>query len=233
MNEGRTSYFHNSLGGYHAAKPRRYNELFDYQIARNNFEMLNMLNVKYIIFADQQGNQQVQRNEEANGNAWFVEKVEYVNSADEEIKALDSLNSKTTAVVNVEFRNQLKTAPANFTKDSTASVTLSEYHANALEYQYSSSKEQLVLFSDIYYKDGWNAYIDGKLVDHLRANYVLRALRVPAGDHTLSFRFEPTIIKQGNTITLASYGILGLLLVLLFVFRKKQRAAAASKNNVQ
>ncbi len=229
MNEGRTSYFHNSLGGYHAAKPRRYNELFEYQIARNNFEILNMLNVKYIIFADQQGNQQVQINEEANGNAWLVDELVYVASADEEIKALDSLNSKKTAVVHTEFRNQLKTAPANFTKDSTATVNLSKYSANTLEYQFSSSNDQLVVFSDIYYKDGWNAYVDGEKVDHLRANYVLRALPVPAGDHTISFRFEPTIIKQGNTITLASYGILGVLLALFFFAKWKQKGSIESK----
>ena len=137
MNEGRTSYFHNSLGGYHAAKPRRYNELFDYQIARNNFEVLNMLNVKYIIFADQQGNEQVQRNEEANGNAWFVENIEYVNSADEEIKALDSLRSKETAIVHADFKDQLKSA--TFAKDTLATVALTKYSANALEYKVSTS----------------------------------------------------------------------------------------------
>ena len=186
-----------------------------------------MLNVKYIVFADQQGNQQVQLNEEANGNAWFVDTVVYVDSADEEIKALDSLNSKSTAIIRTNFKDQLKTA--DFIRDSLATISLTNYNANALEYQFSSSKEQLVVFSDVYYKDGWNAYIDDKPVDHVQANYVLRALPVPAGDHTISFRFEPTIIKQGNSITLASYGILGVLLALLLFAKWKQRAPSASK----
>lgn len=230
MNEGRTSYFHNSIGGYHAAKPRRYNELFDYQIARNNFEMLNMLNTKYIMFADQQGNQQVQANTEANGNAWFVSDVILVNNADQEIKALDSLNTKSTAIVHSDFKDQLKTL--TYAQDSLASIALTSYSANALSYTTSSSTEQLAIFSDIYYKEGWNAYIDNEPVAHLRANYILRALPVPPGDHTISFRFEPSVLQKGKTVTLASYIIMGLLFVVFLFLSKKKSASNVSVNNV-
>ena len=221
MNDGSTSFFHNSIGGYHAAKPRRYEELFEHQIVRNNFEVLNMLNTKYIIFADQQGSQQVQQNTEANGNVWFVNEVDFVNSADEEIKALDSLNTKEKAIVNSEFKHLL---PSNtFAKDSTATISLIGYEPNKMTYSYNATNEQLAVFSDMYYENGWNAYIDGELIPHFRVNYVLRALVVPKGMNVIEFKFEPSVIKQGNTITLASYGILGLLLLGWFFTNRKKK----------
>ncbi len=220
LNDGSTSYFHNSIGGYHAAKPRRYEELFEYQIAKNNFEALNMLNTKYIIFSDQQGNQQVQQNTEANGNSWFVNEVKFVDSADEEIKALDSLNTKEKVIINSEFKELV---PATtFSKDSLATITLTNYEANALTYASKTNSDQLAVFSDMYYKNGWNAYIDGNLTPHFRVNYVLRALIVPKGEHVIEFKFEPTVIKTGNTITLASYGLLAVLVLGWFFIEKKK-----------
>lgn len=206
LNDGSTSYFHNSIGGYHAAKPKRYEELFEYQIAKNNMEVLNMLNTKYIMFPDRQGNMQLQENTEANGNAWFVNEVEFVNSADEEITALDSLKTKRKAIVSTEFKELLP--KTTFVRDSTATITLTNYKANELTYQSNSASDQLAVFSDMYYKEGWNAYIDGKLTPHLRVNYVLRALPIPQGKHKIEFKFEPTVIKKGNTITLVSYALL-------------------------
>ena len=219
MNDGSTSYLYNSIGGYHAAKPRRYQELFDYQIAKNNFEILNMLNVKYIKFPDNQGNEQVQLNSDANGNAWFVEHLKEVNSADEEIMALDSIDTKKEAIINAEGVKDLK---LQYQIDSLATINLISYKANELKYQSNSSSDQFAIFSDIYYKNGWNASIDGVDVPHFNVNYVLRGMPVPAGKHEIIFKFEPTIIEKGNTITLISYALL-LFIPLGWYFYEKRK----------
>lgn len=223
LNDGSTSYFHNSIGGYHAAKPRRYQELFEYQIAKNNFEVLNMLNTKYIIFPNNQGQPQLQKNEDANGNAWFVNQVKFVNTADEEIKALDSLNTKEKAIVNSEFKNLIPNT--HFEKDSLASIELISYKPNELKYKSSTSKEQLAVFSDMYYKNGWNAYIDGQLTPHFRVNYVLRAMIIPKGEHEIVFKFEPTIINKGSTITLTSFVLAFVIVIVIgwFFIEKKKK----------
>jgi hypothetical protein len=220
MQDGVTSYFHQSIGGYHAAKMGRYQELFDFQIAKNNLETLNMLNTKYFIIADNNDEKQAQQNPDANGNVWFVENVILVNSANEEMKALDSLNTKTTAVLdkskvsgNIDFI---------FEKDLTATVKLLKYDVTELTYQSKSSKEQFVVFSEIYYKDGWNAYLDGKLTPHFRVNYVLRGMKIPAGEHKVEFKFEPKVIQQGGLISLFSYIILILASSVGFVYSKKK-----------
>jgi hypothetical protein len=219
--DGKTSYFHNSVGGYHAAKPRRYQELFEHQIYKGNFEALHMLNTKYIIFPSEEGNPQIQLNAEANGNAWFVNEMKMVSSADEEIIALDSLNTKEVAVVNDVFKDEF----SNFTmqKDSTATIALINYKANEISYKSETNSEQLAVFSEMYYKNGWNAYIDGILTPHIRVNYVLRALKVPAGEHEIVFKFEPTVIKTGNTITLTSYALLLLIPLGWFFVQKKEK----------
>ena len=219
MNDGSTSYLYNSIGGYHAAKPRRYQELFDYQIAKNNFEILNMLNVKYIKFPDNQGNEQVQLNSDANGNAWFVEHLKEVNSADEEIMALDSIDTKKEAIINAEGVKDLK---LQYQIDSLATINLISYKANELKYQSNSSSDQFAIFSDIYYKNGWNASIDGVDTPHFNVNYVLRGMPVPAGKHEIVFKFEPTIIEKGNTITLISYALL-LFIPLGWYFYEKRK----------
>ncbi|MGB0879619.1 MAG: YfhO family protein [Polaribacter sp.] len=217
MQDGSTSYFHNSIGGYHAAKMGRYQELFDYQIVKNNMEILNMLNTKYFIVADKDGIEQVQKNPEANGNVWFVEKVNIVNSANEEIQELDSLNTKKTAIIDARFDLE----KTNFDKDSTATIQLTNYNVTKLTYQSKTTKEQFAVFSEIYYKDGWNAYIDEKLAPHFRVNYVLRGMVVPAGNHSIEFKFEPKIIQQGKLISLTSYGL--LLFIPLGWFFYKER----------
>jgi Bacterial membrane protein YfhO len=209
MNDGSTSFFHNSIGGYHAAKPRRYQELYDFQIAQNNIEVLNMLNTKYIIFPNDNNRANVQLNDEANGNAWFVERLKFVNNADQEIRALDSLNTKKVAIINKEFQDDL--VNFKFQKDSTASIQLVKYQANELTYESNSKVDQLAVFSEMYYKNGWNAYIDGKLSPHFRADYVLRGLKIPKGKHKIEFKFEPEVIKNGNTITLISYALFVLI----------------------
>jgi len=221
MNDGSTSYFHNSIGGYHAAKPRRYQELFEYQIAKNNIEVWNMLNTKYIIFPDNQGEERLQQNYETNGNAWFVNEVEFVDTADEEIKGLDSLRTKQKAIVNVAFKTEIE--KSRFVKDSLDIITLISYQPNEMKYESNTSSEQLAVFSEMYYKNGWNAYLDGTLTPHIRANYVLRAMEVPAGNHEIVFKFEPTVIKKGNTITLTSFALLLLIPIGWFFIDKKKK----------
>lgn len=220
MNDGGTSFFHNSVGGYHAAKPRRYQELFDFQIARNNIEVLNMLNAKYIIYPGEENRESVQLNEDANGNAWFVEEIEWVNTANEEIKALDSLNTKRTAVINREYEKLLSSFQPRNQIDS--SIELTSYKANEMVYRSSCEFEQLAVFSEMYYKNGWNAYLDGQLVPHLRVNYVLRALKVPPGEHEIIFKFEPEVITIGNRITLVSYALLLLVPGAWFLIDRKK-----------
>ncbi len=222
MADGTTSYFHNSIGGYHAAKPKRYQELYDFQISKGNAEILNMLNTKYIIGADEAGKVGYELNDAANGNAWFVNAISVVNSANEEIKALDSLNTKTTAVIESnEISSDFKT---QYSIDSLANIQLTSYKANELVYDVNTTKNQFIVFSEMYYKNGWNAYVNGELKPHYRVNYVLRGMEIPAGKHTIEFKFEPTVIKTGNSITLASYLLLLLIPVGWFFIEKRKKA---------
>lgn len=221
MQDGATSYFHQSIGGYHAAKMGRYQELFDYQIAKNNLETLNMLNAKYFIIADDNNELQAQQNPDANGNVWFVENINLVNSANEEMQALDLLNTKTTAVLDKSKLS--KNSGFIFEKDSTATIILLKYDVTELTYQSKSAKEQFAVFSEIYYKNGWNAYVDGKLTPHFRVNYVLRGMKIPAGDHKIEFKFEPKVIQQGGLISMFSYVILILVSLGWFLYDKKKK----------
>lgn len=221
MNDGSTSYFHKSIGGYHAAKPGRYQELFDFHIAKNNEEVLNMLNTKYIIFPDESNENQLLVNSAINGNAWFVDSLIVVQNANQEILALNKMNTKTTAVVSQEDVKNLQVNTVE--KDSSASIELVIYQPNYLKYQFKSNTEQQVVFSEIYYKHGWNAYVDGKLTPHIRANYVLRAMKVEAGNHQIEFKFEPTVIKKGSILTFISLGLLGLLAIIGCWFHQKKQ----------
>lgn len=226
MNDGSTSYFHNSIGGYHAAKLGRYQELFDYQIAKNNMQVLNMLNTKYFIVPDNKGNVQAQQNIEANGNVWFVEKLISVNNANEEIQALDSLNTKNTAVILKENFSKLK-ENLFVEKDSTATIKLISNDVTNLKYQSSSTKAQFAVFSEIYYKDGWNAYLDGKLVPYYNVNYVLRGMEIPAGNHEITFKFEPKVIKEGKIFSLISYALLIVVSAGWFFYDEKKKRKEA------
>lgn len=219
LQDGRTSYFHNSIGGYHAAKMGRYQELFDYQMGEKiNMEVLNMLNAKYIIYPDQ-GKSALQLNPEANGNAWFVSKVKTVTSADVEMKALNSLKTKDEAVLRKDASVVFNTV---FEKDSIATIQLSAYDVTSLTYQTSTTKLQFAVFSEIYYKNGWNAYIDGELTPHYSVNYVLRGMEIPVGKHVVVFKFEPTVIKKGNKITITCYFLL-LIIPLGWFFVERKR----------
>lgn len=208
----KASYFYNSLTGYHAAKLKRYNELYDFYISKNNINVLNMLNTKYIIAEDEEGNPFPYTNPDANGNAWFVENIKLVNSANEEILALDSLDTKKEAVMMAE------NGYASFLKDdimidTTATITLEVYEPNYIKYKSKSAVDGFAVFSEIYYKEGWNAYVDGQLTPYSRVNYVLRGMNVPAGEHVIEFKFEPEVVKTGSRIALASSIIFVLLLI--------------------
>ena len=219
LSSARASFFHKSIGGYHAAKPRRMQQLFDYQIAKNNLEPLNFLNVKYLIQTDKEGKEFPIANPDANGNAWFVNQIQLVRTADEEMKAIEKLDSKNVAVINWK---EFKIRKTPLVKDSLASITLDSYQPNDLKYTSINSNDGLAVFSEMYYKNGWNAYIDGNKVEHLRANYVLRALPIPAGKHTIEFKFEPEVIKTGSTITLLSSIVMVLLLIGGIYFERKK-----------
>ena len=227
LNGSRASYFHQSIGGYHAAKPAGIEELFDYQISRGNaLVVLNMLNVKYVIQQDEEGRSVPAINPDANGNAWFIKKLLEVGSADEEIFALDSLDSKNEAVVNTKVF--MKINRFNFQTDSTTIVKLINYKPNFLTYSATNENAGIAVFSEMYYKHGWNAYIDGELTAHFKVNRVLRALKVPSGNHKIEFKFEPEVVELGSKITLGSSILIGLvvlggLLFSIFPKRKKEK----------
>ncbi|QOG01787.1 YfhO family protein [Flavobacterium sp. MDT1-60] len=214
LSSARASYFHHSIGGYHAAKPRRMQQLFDYQIAKNNIEVLNMLNVKYIIQTDKEGKEFPVVNPDANGNAWFVDSVRLVNKPDDVMKALNNIDTKKVAVFNVhDYEDKFKSARLKKQWDTTGTIKVVEYKPNYIKYQSDSRKDGLAVFSEMYYKNGWNAYVDGKLTDHFPVDYVLRAMEIPGGKHTIEFKFEPQVVKTGGIITLASS--IGMLLLLI------------------
>ena len=224
MNDGSTSYYHNSIGGYHAAKLGRYQELFDFQIAKNNIQVFNMLNTKYFIIPDAEGNPKAQQNTETNGNVWFVDKLIPVKNANEEIKALDSLNTKEEAVI---LENDYKKIDTQFSmqQDTIATIALVDYKVTSLTYKSKAETEQFAVFSEIFYKEGWNAYLDGELVTHYRVNYVLRGMKIPAGNHKIEFKFEPKVIQQGKTVSLISYVLLFFISVGWFFYDKKKVAS--------
>jgi hypothetical protein len=219
MNDGSTSYFHKSVGGYHAAKLGRYQELFDYQIAKNNMEVLNMLNTKYFIFTNDNNQEVYQPNKKANGNVWFVHKLKFVTNANDEIRGLDSLHTKKEAIIDKRFVKE--NLSNQYDIDSTETIKLISHKLNELNYNSEASDKQFAVFSEIYYKNGWNAYLDGKLANYYRVNYVLRGMEIPKGKHKITFKFEPTVIKTGTTIMSISYGLLILIAIGWFFLRRK------------
>jgi hypothetical protein len=221
--QGRSSYFHKTIGGYSAVRPRRMQQLYDYQIAKNNIEVLNMLNVKYVIQVDKEGKEFPTVNTDANGNAWFVSSVKLVNKPDDVMKALDKIDSKNVAVFNVhDYESKFKSARLKKQWDTTGTIKVVTYKPNYIKYKSDNKKDGLAVFSEIYYKNGWNAYVDGQLTDHFPVDYVLRAMEIPGGKHTIEFKFEPQVIKTGGTITLASSIGMFLLLIGGVYFEKKK-----------
>ena len=220
----RTSYFHKSIGGYSAVRPRKVQQLFDYQLAKNNLDILNMLNVKYVIQTDKEGKEFPIVNPDANGNAWFVNDVKLVNKANDEMKMLDKFDTKRAAIFNIHlYGDKFKNARLKRNLDTSGTIKLKVYKPNYLKYTSTNGKEGLAVFSEIYYENGWNAYIDGVKTDHFPVDYVLRAMIVPGGEHTIEFKFEPQVIKTGSIITLISLaGMLLLVIGGVYFERKKE-----------
>ncbi|MFH1160630.1 MAG: YfhO family protein [bacterium] len=225
FNDASTSWFHKSIGGYHGAKLRRYQELIEYQISKNNMDVWNMLNTKYVIISGEDRVPVAQRNQDALGHAWFVEAVKLVDNADQEMEAITRFKPADTAIVDKQFENYLTTFSAG--PDSGSFIELKSYTLNRLEYQYEAGKNGLALFSEIYYPKGWNAYVDSTLTPHFRADYVLRAMVLPAGKHTVVFAFEPNVYYLGEKISLIS-SITLLVVILFLVFLETRKAWKAT-----
>ena len=204
--EAMPSYFHKTVGGYHAAKLSRYNDLINNQIAKNNMQVLNMLNTRYFILDDQTA----QRNHDALGNAWFVDSLTYVNNADEEMAFLDNFNPATSAVADAKFKQQLGEAQTVQPGDTICQTT---YAPNHLTYKSHSAAGGLAVFSEIYFPWGWKVTVDGKPVEMGRVNYVLRALQLPAGDHEIDFKYAPDEVQ--TTQNLAKVSVIAIYLLLL------------------
>ena len=245
FNDASTSYWHKSIGGYHGAKLKRYQELIDFQIDENmailmqslrgagisdsslrtaftKTQVLNMLNTKYVIIND---DAPPLTNPQANGNAWFVKNILSVNSANDEILKLSDINTKETAIINDKFNEELKGFKPQF--DAEANIKLNSYQPNKLVYETNAKTSQLAVFSEIYYPKGWVATIDGKESPYVNADYVLRAMVIPEGKHTVEFNFKPAVYVVGEKISMA-----GSILVILISFGglfygyKKEQAAA-------
>jgi hypothetical protein len=222
FNDASTSYFHKSIGGYHGAKLRRYQELKDYcmdpEIQKfshtgntTDLPVLNMLNARYFIIPDTARRPISFRNYSALGNAWFVRNFRMVDNADAEIKAVKEFDPHDLAVVDKKFKDDLNNWEPS--RDSSDFIRMLKYSPNDLVYSSHSAKPGLAIFSEIYYPKGWNAYIDGKPAPHFRADYILRAMMLPAGDHNVEFKFEPTVYFTGEKISMVSS--VGLLLLIV------------------
>ena len=233
FSNARTSYFHKSIGGYHGAKLKKYQELIDFYLfpeyagiinvlkskpsdTRNGIPVLSMLNTKYIIYNT---SAQPIANPYHFGNAWFVDKIEIVPDADEEILALKNID-KHTAIVKGKYKDQI---PSDLKADTTAKIELVSYKPNHLKYQSVSQYYQVAVFSEIYYPAGWNAYIDGKKAVYFEANYALRAMRIPKGKHMVEFRFEPDTYYRGRKISYAGSGLIFIFIISMIYFDRRKK----------
>jgi hypothetical protein len=215
FSSSRSSYFHKTIGGYHAAKLQRYQDIIDYQISKNNQDVLNMLNTKYIIGSGTGDQPVAQINPSNLGNAWFVNEVIYVDSPDDEMARLNNFDPLGQAIVHSEFRDYI----GDTNLDKNGSIRLTSYTPNELKYQSTSSSDQLAIFSEVWYgpDKGWKIYIDGNEVPLLRANYILRAAMIPSGNHEIVMKFDPVTYAKGNTMSLIA-SILSLIFIGLCLF---------------
>ena len=212
FNESRTSYYLNSIGGYHAAKLRRYQDIIDAHLTKGNMNVANMLNAKYFIVEGDNGRPEVMVNPDAMGNAWFVDEVRCVDTPREESDALNAIDFSKQAVTDRQFSSMVP-EPNTFSGE----IALLSYAPDRLVYSSSCEGEKTAIFSDIYYPYGWKAYIDGAPVAHFRVNYVLRALNVPAGEHEIMFEFRPDSIYKGFRVNALFRYIMYTLIISLIV----------------
>ena len=215
FSNARTSYFHKSIAGYHAAKPKRIQNLYDFYISNNNMKILSMLNVKYLIQISEDNPLGVTRNPNNLGNAWFIEETKIVDSADEELLNLNQVELKSICITQDQSLKGL-----NYKLDNRNSIELVKRKANELVYKSSTTSTQFAIFSEAFYKKGWQAYIDNKPVSHYKVNYLLRGLIIPEGDHEIVFKFYPEIVKSGVYISIVSYLILFMIFIKLILDKK-------------
>jgi hypothetical protein len=247
--DAKPSYFHNNIGGYHAAKLRRYQELINMQITGemgqlfgafghaksfdqiaptlDSLGVLNMLNMKYLIYNKEAA---PLVNPYANGNAWFVKNIRIAADANEEMKLVGEINTKSEMVVDKLFAAQL---PTSLTSDSSAHISLTKSEPNHLIYNLSSKTNQVAVFSEVYYDKGWNAYINGQKVPYVRANYLLRAMALKAGTYEIEFKFEPKAYSVGNILSLISSIVLVLSILIYLFFQLKKSKKAAEKPEIK
>lgn len=237
FNDASTSYFHKSLGGYHGAKLRRYQELIEQGIQKDvqifargmntdSTYVLNMLDTKYLIIPDNNRQPAVYPNPNAYGNAWFVKDYKMVDNADAELSIIHNYNLKQTAIINKKFAEELN--GFNPGRDTSDVIRLDNYAPNDLVYSYKLKNNGLAVFSEIYYPKGWNAYVDGKLTPHFQTDYVLRAMILPAGEHKVEFKFEPRVYRIGEKISLISSILLILVVIGLAVLEIRKSLASGS-----
>jgi hypothetical protein len=226
FSETNTSYFKSSIGGYHAVKLRRYddviNEYFQTMDSVKVPKILNLLNAKYWVVGGPEQPQAIP-NPKANGNAWFVSDLQFVDSPNQEIKAIGEIDSKKTAVIASSDKKYFDGKPVQ--ADSTAFINLTKYQPNEIEFRSQSKTPQLAVFSEIYYPHGWKIFIDEKEVPYIKADYLLRAVHVPAGSHRVRMVFEPEVIEKGKWISLICFGLFILLsgFGMYFVYRKRDK----------
>lgn len=217
FNDARTSYFHHSIGGYHGAKLRRYQDVIETQFSKGiNVKVLNMLNTRYFIAPSEGGRPVVQRNTAALGNAWFVDTLKIVENADAELAALSTFEPATTAIVDKRFENLTKSWSKS--KDSLSTIKLTEYAPGKLTYIVDAKQNELAVFSEIYYPKYWDITIDGQKAEMFRANYILRSMIVPKGKHTIEFKFTPTPWNLANKVSLYSSFLIGLIILGYFAW---------------
>ncbi|MFB9120778.1 YfhO family protein [Bergeyella porcorum] len=231
FNETNTSYFKASIGGYSAAKLRRYDDLINHYFQNMDTvkvpKILNMLNAKYMIFGSSEQPQAV-TNPDANGNAWLVSDIHWAANPNEEIDAIDIIDNKKTAVVSTEDKAYF--SGKTLAKDSTAYINLVHYQPNAITYKAESKTPQLAVFSEIYYPKGWKVMVDGKEVPYIKANYLLRAVHLPAGSHEVKMLFEPEVLQTGKTISMLVFGLFLLLSLAGIGYEYRQRQLSAKQN---
>ena len=228
FNDSYPSAYHHQIGGYSAAKLRRYQDIIDFYLSRHiNMEVLNMLNARYIVTPGQNGQPMVQRNPDALGNAWFVDQYQLVEDPNAEILALNELNPADTAVIDKRFAAMVQ--GKNLERDSNSVIVMEHqkpYNPDYVVYKSKSSKDQLAVFSEVYYAPDWRAYIDGKPADYFRANYILRAMVIPAGEHRIEFKNEAPLLHKLDKIAIIC-SILFVLAVagsLVWYYRKPKKA---------
>lgn len=228
--DARPSNFHNTIGGYHAAKLKRYQEVIEKQLSASvNEDVLDMLNTKYVIMNSPDGqSQRMENRATAAGNAWFVQKVIYVKNADEEMTAINSFNPKQVAFVDEKFKPMIDEKKVGYSPAS--SIKLTSYRPDDLVYEYSSPRDAIAVFAEVWYDKGWNAYLDGEKINHFRADYILRAAQLPGGNHKLEFKFEPSSYYTGETISLIASFLLvaGLGFTIYTQTRKNKQEKAAA-----